>query len=179
MKKIIFLSFGALLLIGMMSTLPSSYAAEKTGFINMKEVMLTSEAGKKASDEFKGDFEANKNSIHDREEELKKLKDELERQRLLLKEDAYKEKELAYQKKFRDYQLMIKDANEELQNRDREIAKKMIPDIMKVVHAIAEKEKYTLILDVSTIPVAYYNKENDLTKRVIEEFDKTFKEAKK
>ena len=179
MKKIIFLSFGVLLLISMMSALPSLYAAEKTGFIDLREVMLTSEAGKKAADEFKGAFEANKTAIQGKENELKKLKDDLEKQRSVLKEDAYKEKEIAYQRIFRDYQLMVKDANEELQNKDREIAKKMLPDIMKVVQAIGEKEKYTLILDVSNIPVAYYNKENDLTKRVIEEFNKASKEAKK
>ncbi|MGD0274947.1 MAG: OmpH family outer membrane protein [Syntrophales bacterium] len=179
MKRIILLSFGVLLLIGMMSALPSSYAAEKTGFIDLREVMLTSEAGKKASDEFKGAFEANKTAIQEKETELKKLKDDLEKQRSVLKEGAYKDKEGAYQKKFRDYQLMVKDANEELQNRDQEISKKMIPDIMKVVQAIGEKEKYTLILDVSTIPVAYYNKENDLTKRVTDEFNKASKAARK
>jgi len=113
------------------------------------------------------------------ENALRKLKDDLERQRSILKEGVYKEKENAYQKKLRDYQLMVKDANEELQNRDQEISKKMIPDIMKVVQAIGEKEKYTLILDVSTIPVAYYNKENDLTKRVTDEFNKASKATRK
>jgi outer membrane protein len=179
MKKLILWSLGAWLLINMALALNCAYAAEKTGFIDLREIMLSSEAGKKASDEFKSAFETNKAAIQQKEDELKKLKEELEKQRTILKEDAYKEKENAYQKKFRDYQLMVKDANEELQNRDQEISKKMIPDIMKVVQAIGEKEKYTMILDVSTIPVAYYNKEYDLTKRVVEEFNKALKAAKK
>ena len=35
-----------------------------------------------------------------------------------------------------------------------------------------------MIIDVSAIPLAYYAKENDLTKRVIEEFNRTYKSKK-
>ena len=116
--------------------------------------------------------------IQEKEAELKKLKDDLEKQRPLLKEEVMKERELAYQKKFRDYQLLVKDSNEELQARDQDLSKKMIPDILKLVQAIGEKEKYSMIVDVSAIPLAYFAKENDLTKRVVDEFNRTYKPKK-
>ena len=153
-------------------------AAEKTGFVDIREVMLTSSAGKKAAEDFKKAFEKDKATIQEKEAELKKLKDELEKQRPLLKEDAMKEKELAYQKKFRDYQIMVKDSNEELQAKDQELSKKMIPEILKLVQSIGDREKYSMIVDISAIPLAYYSKENDLTKRVIDEFNKTYKPKK-
>lgn len=153
-------------------------AAEKTGFVDIREVMLTSSAGKKAAEDFKKTFEKDKAAIQEKEAELKKLKDDLEKQRPLLKEDAMKEKELAYQKKFRDYQIMVKDSNEELQAKDQDLSKKMIPEILKLVQSIGEKEKYSMIVDISAIPLAYYAKENELTKRVIEEFNKTYKPKK-
>ena len=153
-------------------------AAEKTGFVDIREIMLTSSTGKKAAEDFKKSFEKDKAAIQEKEAELKKLKDELEKQRPLLKEDAMKEKELAYQKKFRDYQIMVKDSNEELQAKDQDLSKKMIPEILKLVQSIGEKEKYSMIIDTSQIPLAYYSKENDLTKRVIDEFNKTYKPKK-
>ncbi|MEK6534659.1 MAG: OmpH family outer membrane protein [Thermodesulfobacteriota bacterium] len=153
-------------------------AAEKTGFVDIREIMLTSSAGKKAAEDFKKTFEKDKAAIQEKEAELKKLKDELEKQRPLLKEDAMKEKELAYQKKFRDYQIMVKDSNEELQAKDQDLSKKLIPEILKLVQSIGEREKYGMIVDVSAIPLAYYSKENDLTKRVIDEFNKTYKPKK-
>jgi len=153
-------------------------AAEKTGFVDIREIMLTSSAGKKAAEDFKKSFEKDKAAIQEKETELKKLKDELEKQRPLLKEDVMKEKELAYQKKFRDYQIMVKDSNEELQAKDQDLSKKMIPEILKLVQSIGEKEKYSMIVDISAIPLAYYSKENDLTKRVIDEFNKTYKPKK-
>ncbi len=147
-------------------------AAEKTGFVNVQEVMVTSNAGKKETDDIKKSVDKTKAIIKERENELTKLKDELEKQRPLLKEDALKEKEIAYQKKLRDYQLLVKDSNEE------EILKKMIPEILKLVQSIGEKEKYGMIVDISQVPIVYHAKENDITKRVIDEFNKTYKPKK-
>jgi outer membrane protein len=152
-------------------------AAEKTGFIDIREIMVKSDAGKKASVEFKKFYEKDRSKIQERETELKKLKDELEKQKTILTETAMKEKETVYQKKFRDYQLLVKDSNEELQRRDQELSKKLIPEILKVVQAIGEREKYTLIIDIGTTPVAYYTKESDITARVTEELNKTYKPA--
>ena len=177
MKKYGWIVAGISILAFVFGAFPA-LASEKTGFVDIREVMLTSSAGKKAAEDFKKTFEKDKEVIQEREEELKKLKDELEKQRPLLKEEVMKEKETAYQKKFRDYQLMVKDSNEELQAKDQELSKKMIPEILKIVQAIGDKEKYTMIVDVSAIPLAYYSRENSLTKRVIEEFNKTYKPKK-
>ena len=153
-------------------------AAEKTGFVDIREIMLSSGAGKKAAEDFKKAFEKDKAAIQEKEAELRKLKDELEKQRPLLKEEVMKEREIAYQKKFRDYQIMVKDSNEELQAKDQDLSKKLIPEILKLVQSIGEKEKYSMIVDVSAIPLAYHSKENDLTKRVIDEFNRTYKPKK-
>ena len=152
-------------------------AADKTGFVDIREIMLNSNAGKKASEDFKKTFDKNKAAIQEKETELQKLKDELEKQRPLLKEDAVKDKETNYQKKFRDYQNMVKDSNDELQAKDQDLSRKIVPEILKVVQAVGDKEKYTMIVDISQVPLAYYAKENDITKRVIEEFNRTYKPA--
>jgi len=153
-------------------------AAEKIGFVDVRDIMVNSDAGKKASAEFKKAFEKNKAQIQAKETELKKLKEELEKQKTILTEAALKDKESAYQKKFRDYQLMVKDANEELQTRDQELSKAMLPEIMKVINSIGEKDKYSVIFDIGTIPFPYIAKEKDLTKQVIDEFNRTYKPKK-
>ena len=156
----------------------SPAAAEKIGFVNVQEVMVTSTVGKKEAEDLKKGIEKTKVTLQEREAELKKLKEELDKQRPLLKEEAMKEKELAYQKKLRDYQILVKDSNEELQAKEQDLQKKMIPEILKLVQAIGEKEKYNMIVDYSLIPLAYFAKENDLTKRVVDEFNKTYKPKK-
>jgi outer membrane protein len=156
-------------------------AAEKIGFVNVQEIMVTSTIGKKETEDLRKGVEKTRAIIQEKESELKKLKEELEKQRPLLKEEAMKEKELAFQKKVRDLQNLVKDSNEELQAKDQELAKKMIPDILKLVQAIGEKEKFSMIIDIGQqipLPLIYYTKENDLTKRVIDEFNKTYKPKK-
>jgi outer membrane protein len=170
MKKYRGLMFGAGVLLACLFVASSAPAAEKIGFVSIGEVVAKSEAGKKAEEQFKKLVEKDRAAIQEREKELQKLKDELEKQRPLLREDVLRTAD--YQKKFRDYQLLVKDSNEELQTKQQDIMKNLIPEIMKIVTAIGQKEKYTMIVDLSIIPMAYHASENELTQRVIEEFNK-------
>lgn len=86
-------------------------AADKIGFINLQEIMQTSNAGKKAADEFKRFYEKETQEIKSMENQLKKMKDELEKQGSVLTQSSRSEKEAAYQKKMRDYQLLVNDTN--------------------------------------------------------------------
>jgi outer membrane protein len=172
MKKYRVLMIGAGVLLACLLVASPVPAAEKTGFVSIGEVVAKSEAGKKAEEQFKKLVEKDRAAIQEREKELQKLKDELEKQRPLLREDVLRTREADYQKKFRDYQLLVKDSNEELQSKQQEIMKNLIPEIMKIVTAIGQKEKYTMIVDLSIIPMAYHASENELTQRVIEEFNK-------
>jgi outer membrane protein len=170
MKRNIYLMAGIMFVFFVWST--SSLAADKIGFINLQDIMQNSSAGKKASDDFKKFYEKETQEIKTAEKELKKMKDELDKQGSIMTQSSQKEKESAYQKKLRDYQLLVNDTNEELKKRDQEMTQKLMPGIMKIVRTIAEKEKLTLVIDVATMPIPFYAKENDFSKKVIEEFNK-------
>lgn len=171
MKRNICLMIIAVLFVFVWST--SSLAVDKIGFINLQEIMQESNAGKKAADEFKKYYDKATQEIKASEQELKKMKENLEKQGAVLTQSSRNEKEAAYQKKMRDYQLLVNDTNEELKKRDQDMTQKLMPGIIKIVRSIAEKEKYTLVLDVATMPVPYYAKESDFSKKVIEEFNRT------
>jgi outer membrane protein len=170
MKKNIYLIAGLVLLIFVWSN--TSFAADRIGFINLQEIIQNSNAGKKAGEEFKKLFEKKQENIKAMENDVKKMKEDLEKQGSLLTASARSDKEAAYQRKLRDYQLLVDDTNKELQKRDQEFSQKLIPEILKVVRNIAEKEKYTLIMDISTMPMPYHDKANDISKRVIEDYNK-------
>ena len=170
MKKNICLMAGIIFVFFVCSA--SSFAADKIGFISLQEIMQNSNAGKKAADDFKKYYDKETQEIKTAEKDLKKMKDELDKQGSIMTQSSQKEKESAYQKKLRDYQLLANDTNEELKKRDQEMTQKLMPGIMKIVRTIAEKEKYTLVIDVATLPIPYYAKENDFSKKVIDEFNK-------
>jgi len=147
-------------------------AAQKIGFINMRAIISQSEAGKKAEVEFKKTVEKKKAEIGRKEEELKKLKDELEKQKSVLTAEAFREKEASYQVKFRDYQRIVQDANEELGKKEQAITGKMIPDILKVVEQVGKQGNYDAILDLNNPIIVYHDKADNLTKKIIEEYNK-------
>jgi len=171
MKRNICLMGGIILLLFVWGT--SSLAADKIGFINMREIMQSSTEGKKAGEDLIKVAEKQQASISSMEKELKEMKDELDSQGSILTASARRDKEDAYQKKLRDHQLLVNDANEELKRRELELSQKLLPGILKIVRAIAEKEKYTLVIDIASTPVPYYAKEDDFSKKVIEEYNKS------
>ncbi len=179
MKKIQFFAVNMVLLVAFALTSSAALASGKIAFVDMREVMVSSEAGKRAADEFKKVFEREREVIQTREAELKKLKDDLDRQRPVMTEAALRDRETAYQRKFRDYQNLVRDANEALQQRDQELTKTLMPEVLKIINSLGEREKYSMIMDVSSVPVPFFSKELDITKRVIDEFNKTYRPPKK
>jgi outer membrane protein len=174
MKKYGLIVAGFMFLIVALAGSPA-LAADKTGFVSVKDVVFSTAMGKKATE----DFNKARTNLRDKDSELKKLNEELEKQRPpLIKEEVYKEKEVAFNKKKRDFQILVKDTEEEFQVKEQELYQKLVPDIMALVRTIGEKEKYTMIVDVSAIPLAYWSKESDITKRVIDEFNKSYKPKK-
>jgi outer membrane protein len=153
-------------------------AAEKTGFINMQEIIRGTNAGKKVEEDFRKEVDKRRSQIQEKETELMKLKESLEKQGPILTDKVRKEREAAYQDKYNAYQQLVKEANDEIQSKQKEAFDSILPDIMKIVEGIGEKEKYTLILDLSIVPIAYFDKGNDLTKRVVDEANKVLKPKK-
>ena len=175
MKRNIYLIAGFTLLLFVMSN--SAFAADKIGFVNIPEIIKDSNMGKKAGAEFKAIAEKKSAPVKSLENELRKMKDALDKQGSMMSDSVRRDKEATFQKKTRDYQLMVQDINDELQKRDKEIFEKIMPGIIKAIHNIAEKEKYVAIFFVGSpnTPVAYYSKENDITGKVIDEFNKATK----
>ncbi len=170
MKKHIVLiaALFAFLAVGVSET----FAQDKIAFINVREIMKNSTAGKKASEELKKVAEKKQAEIGALEKEIQAFKSDLEKKSSIMTAQARRDKETEYQKKLRDYELMVRDANTELANLDKDMFEKLFPEILKVVNTIAEKEKYTLVLDIASMPMPYYDKSRDISKRVVEEYNK-------
>lgn len=146
--------------------------AQKIGFINVRQIIHESDAGKKAEAEFKRTVEKKKADIAKKESELKQIKDELEKQKSVLTAEAYRDKEAGYQVKFRDYQRIVQDANEELSKKEQAITGKMIPEILRVVEQVGKQGNYDAILDLNNPIIVYHDKADNLTKKIIEEYNK-------
>jgi outer membrane protein len=163
---------GLLAIVIVFSLSATEAAAQKIGFINMRVILHDSEAGKKAQAEMKKVVEKKKADIAKKEDELKRLKDDLEKQKSVLTAEAYRDKEASYQVKFRDYQRMVQDANEELAKKEQTITAKMIPEVLQIVEQVGKQGKYDAIIDLNNPVIVYHDKEDNLTKKIIDEYNK-------
>jgi outer membrane protein len=101
------------------------------------------------------------------------MRDELDKQKSVLTAEAFQEKETAFQVKLRDYQRLVKDTNDDLQLKEQALTGKLIPEIYQVVEAVGKKEGYTAILDLNNPVIIYHDKQDELTKKIIDEFNKS------
>ena len=162
----------SILAVALVFVMAGTSAAQKIGFINMRAIIQESEAGKKGFAELKKAVEKKRTEIGKKEEELKKLKDELEKQKSVLTAEAFQEKESSFQVKLRDYQRLVKDSQDELAAKEQAVTGKMIPEILQVVEQVGKQGKYDAILDLNNPVVVYHDKEDNLTKKIIEEYNK-------
>lgn len=178
MKKKGLWSFGLIIVLVILFTLPLKASAQKFGFVNLREALMDSEPGDKMEADFKKAFEKKKAQLQQKEAEMRRLKEDLEKQRSVLKPDAFREKENNYTNKLRDYQRMVEDANREMAQKEQELASKLLPELAKVIESLGEKEGYTAIFSIDNPVVIYRSKAVDITKKVIEEFNKRAKGKK-
>jgi outer membrane protein len=172
MKKT--LTIAGILAIAIVFAITGTAAAvEKIGFINMRTIVMESEAGKKGFAEFKKLIEKKRVEIAKKEDELKKMKDELDKQKSVLTPEAFQEKETAFQVKLRDYQRLVKDTNDDFAAREQALTGKLIPEIYQVVVSVGKKDGYTAILDLNNPVIIYHDTQDDLTKKIIDEFNKS------
>jgi outer membrane protein len=171
MKKTLTL-LGILVIAAVLAMSGTAAAVEKIGFINMRAIIQESDAGKRNFADFKQMFEKKKAEIAKKEDELKKLKDELDKQKSVLTEGAFQEKETNFQVKLRDYQRLVKDTNDELAAKEQTLTSKMIPEIIQVVDTVGKRDGYTAILDLNNPVIIYHDQKDDLTKKVVDEFNK-------
>lgn len=155
-----------------------SAGAGEVGLIDMKNVILQSDAGKAAGLDLQKFIEGKKAQRQEIEGQLQKMQEDLKKQAPVLTESAYKEKELAYQKEYRDYKRFIEDTNAEMKLKDQELSQKLIPEVISVANTIGKKGGYVCILDIGSGGIVYYSKKDDLTKQVVEEYNRVYKAKK-
>lgn len=171
MKRKIYMIAAVVLMVFVWST--GSMAEDKIGFINLQEILRKSNAGKKTIKSLEKLTDKERNQIQATEKALLKMKEDLEENGAAMTASERSEKMFAYKKKLREYESHVSDADNTIKRQDQEAVQKMLPDIMKIVQSIAVKEKYTMILDVATASYPYYDRERDISDKVINEFNKT------
>lgn len=154
--------------------IPSVRAAAadlKVGIVDLQRALNESSAGRKAKDQFKGEFEKMQDGLKREKEQLDRLKDDLDKKSVVLKEDQRKNMTEDFERRRRDLRRKLEDSDAELRKKDQELTGSILKDLAVVIQEIGEREGYTVILENSSASVLYGSKSIDMTDSVIKAFD--------
>jgi len=152
-----------------------AWAEVKIGVVDPNKVLDVTKAGKKIKDSLQDYVKARQKVIDMEEEDLKKMDEDFVKQGAVLSPDAKKDKEEKLRQKMGEYQRKVQQLNQEVQVKKKETLEEFTKNMEQVIRAIAEREKFTLVLEKTDSalpsPVIYSSPSLDLTDRVIKELD--------
>lgn len=152
-------------------TLRAAAADMKVGIVDLQRALNESSAGKKAKDQFKGEFDKMQNGLKSEKDSLDRLKEDLDKKSTVLSDDQKKAKMEDFERRRRDLRRKLEDSDAELRKKDQELTGSILKDLAVVIQEIGEREGYTLILENSSSSVLYGSKSIDITESVIKAFD--------
>jgi len=150
---------------------PALAADFKVGIVDLQRALNESNAGKKAKEQFKGEFEKMQNSLKGEKDSLDRLKDEIDKKSSVLSDDQKRSKAEDFERRRRDLSRKLEDSDRELRKKDQELTGSILKDLAVVIQEIGEREGYTVILENSSSSVLYGSKSIDMTDSVIKAFD--------
>lgn len=152
-------------------TFRAAAADMKVGIVDLQRALNESSAGKKAKDQFKGEFDKMQNGLKSEKDSLDRLKEDLDKKSTVLSDDQKKAKMEDFERRRRDLRRKLEDSDAELRKKDQELTGSILKDLAVVIQEIGERDGYTLILENSSSSVLYGSKSIDITESVIKAFD--------
>ena len=146
----------------------------KVAVINIQSAIISTNDGKKAAGEIQTRFNPKKAEVDRRQGEISQLQDQLNRGRNTLSEEARQNLTREIDQKNKALTRFTEDAQAELQQEEQKAMGELFGRVMQVIDKYAKDNGYTLVLDVSSqqTPVLYASNTIDITKDIIELYDK-------
>jgi outer membrane protein len=147
-------------------------AEVKIGVINAQQVIMNTKKGKEVTARLEKLGQGKQKKVESMRREIKKLEKDLVSP--ALNTQTRESKTLNLQRKRTDLKRYIEDAQKEMQLKSQKELNELRKDIMPVIEKIGKEKGFTLILDLSTAGIAYFDRTVDVTKDVIAAYDKKY-----
>jgi outer membrane protein len=169
MKKLSF----AILSLFVLAVGPAVRAEEnKIGTVDMQKALQTVDAGKKAKSQLEGEFTKKKTELQKEEAAIKKLHEEFQKQSLVMTEAARTKKEAEIRERVMKFQESTQRSQNEIQKKEQELTVPIIEKLRSVINGLAKSKGYSVVLEKNENTVLFSQEKDDLTKEVIEAYNK-------
>ncbi len=170
-KNLIALAFVALTAVATAQTATPT----KVGVIQIQSALVATKDGQKAAKELEDKMAPRKKELDGKQSEIRDLQERLAKGGNTLSESAKEELTRNIDTKTKSFNRQVEDAQAELENQQRQVLNQLGQKMMQVIDKYAQANGFSIILDVSTqnTPVLYASNTVDVTKDIIDLYDKT------
>jgi outer membrane protein len=174
-KALVLLMAAGTSLVNAQAPAAATAVGTKVGVIQIQSALAATKEGQKAAAEMETKFAPRKKELEAKQAELNDMKEKLQKGSLTLSDSAKDELTRSIDAKTKSYNRDIEDAQAELEAEQQKIINVLGQKMMQVVDKYAQSNGYSVVLDVSNqnTPVLYASNSVDITKEVIDLYDKT------
>ncbi len=156
---------------------PAAMAAPptKVGVIQIQAALAATKEGQKAAAELEVRMAPRKKELEGKQSEIKDLQDRLQKGGNTLSDSAKEDLTRNIDAKTKSYNRQLEDAQAELEQEQQKLVNVLGQKMMAVIDKFAQQNGFAIVLDVSNqnTPVLYASNTVDITKEVIDLYDKT------
>ncbi len=144
----------------------------RIGYVDMGRALNKVSDGVAAKKQLKVEFKERQQRLDILQKELVVMREELDRKRLVLSTEVLDAKERAYRQKLIEVQHRFSDFQRKMAEREARLTDEILKNLRGIVRDIGDREDYALILEKSQEIVLYAPGADDLTDRVIKDYNR-------
>lgn len=167
--------FTFILFMGILVSVGTAQPALDVAVVDLLKAFETSAAGQQVVDQLKNKEQEIRNEIIDIENETQKLQTKYNTQKLTLSMDAQQQLLTDIDRLKTKRSRVEEDRTKEYRDLQMRLLGKLRNEILPVVNNIAREKGFSLVLDVSSSGVVYFNQTIDITEEVIKRYDQLAK----
>jgi outer membrane protein len=159
---------------------PSTHIPSRVGVIQVQQALLSTHDGQRAMAEFQAKFvEPRKKELDRKAQEIRELQAKLQGAGAAMSDAAKAETQRTIDDKTKRYNRDMQDAQDEMQAENAKMIEEMSGKMQQVIDKYAQANSYAVIINVSdpNTPVLYASSTVDITKDIIDLYDKAFPSA--
>ena len=147
----------------------------KVAVIQIQAALAATKEGQKAAAELEVKLAPRKKELDGKQAEIKDLQERLQRGGNTLSDSAKEDLTRNIDTKTKSYNRELEDAQAELEQEQQKVVGTLGQKMMAVIDKYAQQNGFAIVLDVSSqnTPVLYASNTVDITKEVIDLYDKT------
>src|ERR1700722_10368985 len=155
-------------------TLTAQAQQGKFAVINIQGAIISTKDGQKAAAELNAKTAPKKKELEQKQNEINSLQDQLNKGSNTLSDTAKNDLYKNIEAKKKNLQREVEDAQADLEADQNKLLQSLGQKILAVIEKYARDNGYTMVVDVSSpqTPVLYASPSIDITKEIIELYDK-------